>query len=137
MPFDPATFLATAKAVLKAGSSEADHRTIAGRAYYAAYGLMRARLCSAKGTGAPALFGPRGRHKELTDAASRLKPFNGVAPLYNGLRVLRNRADYTYNTVVSRRDAVTAVDDADWVLRQLRGFTQGDYKSFPLNPYRS
>lgn len=68
MSFDPGTFLDVAKSLLSGASNEAEFRTVSGRANYAVYGVMRARLSRAKGIAPDRLFGRAGRHGDVVSA---------------------------------------------------------------------
>ena len=133
--FDPGTFLDVAKSVLSAASSEADFRTVSGRAYYAVYGTMRKRLCGAKHLSPSRLFGKAGRHAELLSAIHRgTRGFQDVGAQYGHLYAKRTRSDYKYETPVTREDAKRAVDDAKWVVSRLGRIRDKDFSSFPILP---
>ena len=136
MAFDPESFLAAAQALLgSSASSEADFRTIAGRAYYAAYGSLRVRLCRAKGLDPAKLFGKSGRHVDLIRGISRSSHgIRRVQIQYQRLLAKRARADYRYSDRVTRGDAEMAVSDADWVVSHLASLSDRDFRSFPLAP---
>jgi hypothetical protein len=131
--FDPASFILAAKRSL-AGTTEADLRAAAGRAYYAAYGTMRARLCAAKALPPDMLFKRRGRHRDVAKSMGPLMPFKGIAPLYNGLLTLRESADYAYGVVLDRAAVTSAVASAEHVVTELQSFKDSDFLGFPLSP---
>ena len=117
MAFDPAGFVETGRILLtKAPASEAAARTACARAYYAAYGTMRILLCRAKGVSAKHLFGQAGRHGDLINALSRGSArFKSVGAQYLRLHIARVKSDYRYSAPVARKEAESALNDADWV----------------------
>lgn len=134
MAFKPDLFLVTAQALLKRASSEADFRTVAGRAYYAAYGYMRQQICFHKNVTPQKMFGRSGRHTDVAKATVGSGSFKKITQPYNSLRVLRTTSDYIYTGDVSKADAEGAVNDATWILRELRRLSSSDFKNFPLTP---
>ena len=135
MAFDPESFLAAAKAFLGSASTEADFRTIAGRAYYAAYGSLRVRLCRAKGLDPTKLFDKSGRHVDLVRGISTSSHgIKRVQIQYQRLLAKRVRADYRYGERVTQGDAEMAISDADWVVSHLASLRDREFRSFPLAP---
>lgn len=132
MPFDPAGFLETARSLLDGQPDEADIRTACGRAYYAAYGTMRRRLCEAKGVSPDRLFGKTGRHGDLVNAIWRSPRLRNVGAQYQRLLSKRVQSDYKSDSEVRRADAEIALQDATWVVAQLVKIRDRDFQSFPL-----
>lgn len=114
-------------------NTEAEHRTAIGRAYYAPYGHIRERLTDAhQKKNATQVFGKSGRHAALAQRLSTTKPFKVVAPAYNALVSGRINSDYIYGVTVSKKKATEAVQNAEWVLSKLQGFTTADYRRIHL-----
>lgn len=133
MPFDPAEFLATAKSVLMNGQCEGDFRTVAGRAYYAAYGTMRTQLSRAKGIPPDQLFGKAGRHSDVVRAISRGSPaLKKIGAQYRRLYSTRVRSDYKYDTEVRRSDAEMALQAANWIISTLTNLRENDFRAAPF-----
>ena len=130
--FDPAEFVRSASRAAS-GSSEADYRTAAGRAYYAVYGAMRERLCGAKATTPSKLFGTKGRHGEVHRPMATLSSFKKLSPAYNGLLTLRTSSDYVYTVAIDRTAALSAVDQAKWLLGELSKIPDADFKAHPIS----
>ena len=127
MAFDPREYLTTANALLNQARTEAEYRTIAGRAYYAVYGIIRREVCDAAGYNP---FGNDGKHGQLLDRMTRIgnSPLKRAAPHLKHLRDLRVRSDYTYlESSVSRADADKAVKVADAVFDDLGDMQDHDY----------
>ncbi len=131
--FNPENFLEAAKAFLTGAASEAEFRTIVGRAYYAAYGSLRMRLCRAKGVDPDELFGKSGRHSKLIRSIENSShDIRQVLFSYQRLWVERVHADYDYSAQMTHDDAKSAVSDAAWVIKQLANIQDRKFKSFPL-----
>lgn len=135
MAFDPAEFLETAKSVLADGQCERDFRTVAGRAYYAAYGTMRTRLSRAKGIHPDQLFGKAGRHSDIVRAISLSSPaLRKIGAHYLRLYSERVKSDYKYDTEVRRGDAEMALQAASWIVSSLNSLRDRDFRSAPFAP---
>ena len=135
MSFDPGTFLDVAKSLLSGASNEAEFRTVSGRAYYSVYGVMRARLCRAKGVSSDRLFGRAGRHGDVVSAIWKSSGgFRHVGVQYQRLLAKRVQSDYKLDSEVLRADAEIALQDANWVVSHLVKLKDKDFKSFPLFP---
>ena len=133
--FDPASFLDTVQVQLPMARSDADHRTIAGRAYYAAYGVLRARLCAAKDESPARMFGRAGRHADLARAMSVAGvEFKSMVRAYLRLRSRRVVSDYDYQETLTRVEAQKAYDDARWIVLRLRRIGDRSFRAFPLRP---
>ena len=137
MAFDPVGFLETGRFLLGQGPvSEATFRTVCGRAYYAAYGTMRHRLCRAKGVTPRNLFGRAGRHGDVIKALNLGSArFKRLGFQYQRLFITRVKSDYNYSTEVTRQEAVRALEDAEWVASRLASIPNRDFKSLPLAPH--
>ena len=106
MAFDPGEFLGAARSLLKVPGNEAVFRAVGGRAYYAVYGTMRARLCGAKDVSPKELFGQAGRHGDVIKALDRGAPrFKSLVHQYASLHFVRVKCDYRYDERVTLRDA--------------------------------
>jgi len=116
MSFACAEFIDVAKQLLADhGENQPALRTAAGRAYYALYGTIRARVIERHGD----CFGDRGMHKRAFRACqdssdARLKE---LGKLLESLEKLRVQSDYTYNCAVSRREVLAAIPKAEYGLK--------------------
>ena len=138
MAFDPAGFLKTGRFLLaEAPGSEATFRTVCGRAYYAVYGVMRSRLCRAKGVSQEDFFGRTARHSQVINALNLGSPrFKRLEFQYRRLHITRVKSDYIYSSEVARQEAERALHDAEWIASRLTGIPDREFKSLPLAPYR-
>ena len=138
MALNPVGFLETGRLLLaNASGSEATFRTVCGRAYYAVYGMMRSRLCRAKGVSPGHLFGRAGRHGDVINALTRgSAQLKSVGLQYRRLHITRVRSDYRYSAEVARQEAERALDDANWVASRLTSIPEREFKSLPLAPSR-
>ena len=101
MSFDPKAYLMTANVLLPQATTEAEYRTIAGRAYYAVYGIIRKEVCDAAGYSP---FSGVGKHGKLIKLMAQTgnRRLKRAAPHLRNLRDLRVRSDYKYRG----RDAI-------------------------------
>lgn len=95
------------------------------------------RLCRAKDVSARHLFGRAGRHTDIIAALGRApRELKSVGVQFRRLHSTRVRSDYRYSGEVTRQDAERALDDADWVARQLTSIPDGDFRALLLVPRR-
>lgn len=136
MTFRPEAFLESAAVLLRQSRLHEGHcRTAVGRAYYAAYGTLRARLCQSKHLPADRLFARRGRHGELVKLlALSGGRFSSIQAQYRKLYRGRVLSDYVYGDSVARADAEEAYEDARWVVDKLMRLGDRHFRGFPLEP---
>ena len=98
---------------------------------------MRVLLCRAKGKAPGHLFGPRGRHGDVINAlALGSAQFKSIAAQYRRLHIRRVNSDYRYSAPVARKEAESALNDADWVASRLTGIPDSEFGSLPLSPHQ-
>jgi hypothetical protein len=122
MSFDYGDFLTLAKELIDGERREesARIRTACGRAYYAAYGLLRERLAEIGD-----LFGQRGYHRQLIDACGECgdKTVRKLAKRLHELLEYRSDADYNPAVEMLRGSAVTAVGIAENLKERIRNLS--------------
>ena len=120
MPIQPEVFQAVAKSLNthQIPTGEGKHRTIAGRAYYAAFLATREAVKKLHTLGDD--YSPS--HEVFSQSLARYQGDSDVRRLghiLDGLRLRRVRADYRLNATVSEGDAEVAIDEANDLLALL------------------
>lgn len=96
-------------------SSEALRRCTVGRAYYAAFGLVRERVEEVQDTSAPT----DGTHKWVIENCTDVDGTGTIADNLKLLRALRNRSDYHGEQRVTVDDVTDAFDYTEQILEVL------------------
>jgi hypothetical protein len=105
---------------------EAYSRSIANRAYYAAYGVLRGSLESHRLVS----FGKSGRHKKLVEALVNSKDTGVIAigVRLNKLKARREHADYELNQAFSHSDAELSATQCEVIALKIQAFSQAQLR---------
>ncbi len=126
--FRPADFFDTAKELKdKRFPTEADLRTVVGRAYYAAYGAAKARYLAAQPLGNLKI-----RHGQVGSIIMGVVPGPVIAKTWDALMRMRNTSDYAYDQPVTKQDARSALDHSHILLTAILQADDASFKNISI-----